>query len=103
MVQGPLAFTSSLANPINGIPNMGAINDVLYFINSQDGNRLYRTDGNRQEQITNEAVGSLYVKDSFIYCTYVNPERPGLYLLDENGVQLDLVMETTPVEYVIGE
>lgn len=103
MVQGPLNFTSSLPNQINGITNIGAIHDEVFYLNTQDGNRLYKANGDSSEKLTEDALSSLYIKDNHIYCTYADLGRAGIYLLDDKGKEFKRVTSTTPNEFVVAE
>ncbi len=101
MVQGPLKLSNANVNQINGYTNMGVIDNYLYYINTNDGNKIYRTDGNNSEIVMNAAVTSIYVKDSYIYCNYNDYKKSGVYLLDKTGKEIQRITNTDVLEYIV--
>lgn len=101
VVEGPINFTNVYANPIDGHTNMGVIDNYLYFINTKDNNKLYKTDGTNNFVIVDSAVNSIYIKGDYIYYDYKDYSKVGVYLLDKDGKEIKQVINIDYVEYFV--
>ena len=101
VVEGPINFTLVYANPIDGNTNMGVIDNYLYYINTKDNNKLYKTDGSNISVVIDSAINSIYIKDNYIYCDYKDYSKSGIYLLDKDGKEIKQAANVDYVEYFI--
>lgn len=101
MIQGPINFSNSRVNQIDGYTNIGVINDYLYYINSNDERKLYKTNGYTEAIVINASIYEIYVKDEYIYCKYSDYNKSGLYLLDKTGKELKSITNKYIEEYIV--
>jgi hypothetical protein len=98
IIAGPFSNKTTTTNIINGEYKMATIGDTLYYINIQDGYKLYKYDG-KNHKLTNDGINSLKAYDGNLFVVYKN--RTGLFVLDDNGLEIKQILNITPDEYVI--
>jgi len=101
IVTGPVTFINAYVNQISGIYNMGVIDDYLYYINSLDSGKLYKTDGINNTKVVDDMVTSIFIKDDYIYINYNNYNKQGIYVLNKDGIELSKLIDYDYGEYII--
>lgn len=101
MIQGPLNFGTAYANQVNGYNNIGVIDNYLYYINPNDSNKVYKTDGTNNEKIIDASATSIYIKDNYIYCNFADYNKMGIYLLDSTGKEIKKIVDYDYGEYIV--
>jgi hypothetical protein len=67
----------------------------IYFINRDDGNRLYKIthNGDHLERLTDKTIKGLNIEGSFLY--FINHSDEGVYRIDKNGNDLIKLTDTS--------
>lgn len=101
MIQGPINFSNSRVNQVDGYTNMSVIDDYLYYIDSNEGHKLYKTTGDTRTIVIDASIYEIYIEDEYIYCKYSDYNKPGVYLLDKTGKELKQITDKNIVEYIV--
>ena len=75
--------------------------DTLYYINTIDGNKLYKIQLSTKEEtpIINNSVKEFKLENGYIYYTLDNEE--GVNVMSESGVFIKKILNQTPSQYVV--
>ena len=99
LVEGPISFGYSLYNQLNGYYSMAVIGDVLYYINTSDGNKLYKVESGSSTKVSDAALMSIQAKDSYLFVVYKS--KFGIYMWDSNGKELKTITTDNAIEFSV--
>lgn len=101
LLEGPFEFNNYTYNQIDGYTNMGVIDNYLYFINSKDNFKLYKTNEMDTTKVIDESLSSINIIDNNIYITYKDYNKKGIYLFDENTKTTKQIINELITEYIV--
>lgn len=101
LAEGPINFNIFTSNQYNGYYYMATIDDTLYYINTLDNNKLYKIENTNSTKISDSSFSSIKIFDKYLYATYNDSTKLGIYLLDINGKELKKISNTLVNDYDI--
>lgn len=88
LAEGPFTFSNVTYNQINGNYSLATLDNVLYYINSQDSDKLYKIENETSSKISDDSFQSIKIVGGNIFAIYKGYTKPGIYMLDKDGEEI---------------
>ncbi|MDD2376468.1 MAG: DUF5050 domain-containing protein [Clostridia bacterium] len=95
ILDNSLNYNTNTSYQSNGKTFFDVIDDYVYYININDGNKLYKvkTDGTDNKIIIDKNISKIFINKGYIYIVINYGTDSGVYVYDNNGKELNKIFD----------